>query len=173
MRIKPYPLKLFRLTASLIIMLTLTAQTVSQARSQDITPETPPPATQEALAQPPSRKLIDHDVIELQLLDKVTARTSTFDVKVGTTVRFGTLYITTKSCRKSPPIEQPEAAGFLQIWEVKPDEESEWVFSGWMFASSRALSAMDHPIYDVWVIDCKNDVTTQESSTVEESTPEL
>ena len=61
---------------------------------------------------------------------------------------------------------EPEAAAFLQIWERKPHEDqSKWVFSGWMFSSNPALSAMDHPVYDVWVIDCKKSVTSAKSET--------
>lgn len=96
----------------------------------------------------------DFPVVRLQSLDKITARTMVFEARVGSTVKFGPLYIRTRACRKSPPIEKPEAAAFLQIWQVSPKEEPEWVFSGWMFASSPALSAMDHPVYDVWVLDC-------------------
>ncbi|MCB9990054.1 MAG: DUF2155 domain-containing protein [Rhodospirillales bacterium] len=99
----------------------------------------------------------DYPLVKLQSLDKVTARTMTFEAKVGSTVKFGPLFIKVQACRKAPPIEQPESASFLQIWEVTPKEEAKWVFSGWMFASSPALSSMDHPIYDVWVIDCLGD----------------
>lgn len=98
--------------------------------------------------------MVDYPVIKLQSLDKITARTMTFEARVGSTVKFGPLYIKIRSCRKAPPIETPESAAFLQIWEVTPKDESKWVFSGWMFASSPALSPMDHPIYDVWVLDC-------------------
>jgi len=94
-------------------------------------------------------------MVQLRALDKTTARTETFEAKVGTIIQYGTLYIKIQSCRKAPPIEKPESASFLQIWEVPYGaEDSEWVFSGWMFASSPALSAMDHPVYDVWVLDC-------------------
>lgn len=93
-------------------------------------------------------------IVRLRALDKVTARTVTFEAAVGNTIKFGGLYIRVQSCRKAPPIEQPESASFLQIWEVTPAGEARWVFSGWMFASSPGLSAMDHPIYDVWVLDC-------------------
>lgn len=99
----------------------------------------------------------NYPIARLRMLDKVTARTSTFDARVDTTVKFGALYIKPRACRKAPPIETPESAAFLQIWEVTPRNESEWVFSGWMFASSPALSSMDHPIYDVWVLDCLSD----------------
>jgi len=98
--------------------------------------------------------LVEQPVVKLRSLDKVTARTMTFEVRVGSTVKFGPIFIKVQSCRKAPPIEQPESAAFLQIWEVTPKDESKWVYSGWMFASSPALSPMDHPIYDVWVLDC-------------------
>lgn len=97
----------------------------------------------------------DMPVAKLQWLDKATARTATFEAPVGETIQHGPLYIRAQACRKAPPIEQPESAVFLQIWEVnRKTDEPEWVFSGWMFASSPALSPMDHPIYDVWVLDC-------------------
>jgi hypothetical protein len=100
----------------------------------------------------------------LQTLDKVTGRTGTASVTVGETVKLGTLYLAVRTCRKAPPIEQPEAAAFVHVWQTVRDEngklaetpESEWVFSGWMYASSPSVSAMDHPVYDVWVIDCNN-----------------
>lgn len=97
----------------------------------------------------------DHPSVKLQGLDKSVGRTVTFEAKVGSTIQYGPLYIKIQSCRKAPPIEKPESAAFLQIWEVPPGEQkSQWDFSGWMFASSPALSAMDHPVYDIWVLDC-------------------
>lgn len=80
----------------------------------------------------------------------------TFEVRVGSTVKFGPLFIKVQACRKTDPIDSPESASFLQVWEITTNNEAQWVFSGWMFASSPALSAMDHPIYDVWVLDCQN-----------------
>lgn len=101
-----------------------------------------------------ARDMTEYPRVKLQSLDKATARTETFEAKVGATLKFGPLYMKVQSCQKSSPIDQPESAAFLQIWEVDPNEEAHWVFSGWMFASSPGLSAMNHPIYDVWVIDC-------------------
>ncbi|MGB4107642.1 MAG: DUF2155 domain-containing protein [Alphaproteobacteria bacterium] len=115
-----------------------------------------------------AREMENYPVVKLQSLDKVTARTMTFEANVGNTVKFGSLFIKIQACAKAPPVEQPESAAFLQIWEMKstsesdsvsvkeqpPKEEAQWIFSGWMFASSPALSHMDHPIYDVWVLDC-------------------
>lgn len=94
-------------------------------------------------------------VVKLRALDKITARTMTFEADVGSTVKFGPLFIKVRACHKAPPIETPEAASFLQIWENSfKDGKPQWVFSGWMFASSPALSPMDHPVYDVWLLDC-------------------
>ena len=101
-----------------------------------------------------ARDMTEYPRVKLQSLDKGTARTMTFDAKVGSTLRFGPLYIRVQSCQKSSPIDEPESAAFLQIWEVDTEDNADWVFSGWMFASSPGLSPMDHPIYDVWVLDC-------------------
>ncbi len=96
-----------------------------------------------------------HAVAVLQTLDKVTARVNTIEVRVGTTVRFGTLLIRVDHCDKRPPEETPESAAFLEIAEQRPGEEPVLTFAGWMFASSPALNALEHPVYDVWVLDCK------------------
>ncbi len=97
----------------------------------------------------------------LQGLDKITARISTIEVPVGQTVEFGSLQITVRSCDKRPPEETPESAAFLQVVEQKPGEQPVTRFSGWMFASSPALSAMEHPVYDLWVLDCGNKGTAE------------
>ena len=93
-------------------------------------------------------------VAVLQGLDKVTARIFTIRAPIGESVRFGTLVIVARTCRKRPPEEASETTAFLEISDDKPDEPPRSVFSGWMFASSPALSAMEHAVYDVWVIDC-------------------
>lgn len=108
-------------------------------------------------------------VVKLRSLDKVTARTMTFEGRVGSTLKFGDLYIKIQACRKTPPIEQPEAASFLQVWEIDRSGEPVWVFSGWMYASSPALSAMDHPIYDVWVLDCLPAAGTEPPNSAEDA----
>lgn len=122
----------------------------------------------------------DTDTAVLRGLDKVSARIQTFETKINQTVRFGkNLYIRVRSCRKSDPIDTPESAAFMEVWQKDLEsQESHWIFSGWMFASSPALSAMDHPVYDVWVIDCKNSATeaeddgneTEESNESEDTT---
>lgn len=100
---------------------------------------------------------VNYRIAVLRGLDKVTARVSTIEAPIGETVRFGTLEIIARVCDKRPPEETPESAAFLDIWEVRRGEPTASVFRGWMFASSPALSALEHPVYDVWVLDCRGD----------------
>ena len=95
-----------------------------------------------------------HRIAVLQGLDKITARISEFEAPLGQTVSFGSLEIRARSCDKAPPEEPPESAAYLEIDDVGPDRPRMRLFSGWMFASSPAVSALEHPVYDVWVIDC-------------------
>ena len=90
----------------------------------------------------------------LQGLNKTTARVSTIEAPIGILARFGTLEITARACKKKPPTETPESTAFLEIVDVRPDSPSVAIFTGWMFASSPAISALEHPVYDIWVIDC-------------------
>jgi len=103
---------------------------------------------------PAQAELESYPVARLKSLDKITARTQRFDVRVGQAIQYGPLLITVRTCRKAPPIEPPRTAAFLEIVEQTEEGEEKWIFSGWMFASSPALSSMDHPVYDVWVLDC-------------------
>ena len=96
-----------------------------------------------------------YEVAILQGMDKVTARVSTIEAPVGEVVKFGTLEIIARHCDKRPPEETPESASFLDIWEVRQGEAAVSLFRGWMYASSPALSALEHPVYDVWVLDCR------------------
>ena len=107
-------------------------------------------------AQPVARGLLVGTGAVLQGLDKITARVRPIELDIGETVAFGTLRITLRACRKAPPEDPPEAVAFVEIDEQRPPQFPLRVFSGWMFASSPALSALEHPVYDVWVTDCRN-----------------
>ncbi len=91
----------------------------------------------------------------MQGLDKISARVSQFDAPVGQTVTFGTLSIVVRDCEKSAPEDRPENAAFVQIYDNRPGEDKARLFSGWMFSSSPALSALEHPVYDVNLVECK------------------
>lgn len=99
---------------------------------------------------------VDKPVTVMRALDKITARVEELEVPTGRPYKFGTLLITVRACRETPPEETPESAAFLEISEFKPGATETPVFKGWMFASSPALSAMEHPIYDIWVTGCRD-----------------
>jgi len=91
----------------------------------------------------------------MQGLDKITARVSRFEVPVGKTATFFTLSIAVRDCEKSAPEDRPENAAFIEIYENRPGEDKSRLFGGWMFSSSPALSALEHPVYDVNLLECK------------------
>jgi hypothetical protein len=98
---------------------------------------------------------VPHARVLLQGLDKVTARVAPIDAAVDGATEFGTLEILPRACYTTPPTEPPESAAFLEIRERTGDDAGRLIFSGWMFASSPGLSALEHPIYDVWVLGCE------------------
>lgn len=88
-------------------------------------------------------------------LDKVTARVWMFEAPIDQTVTFGKFEVQVRRCNKRPPEETPNTIAFVEVEEVTFDETREGVFKGWMFASSPGLNAIEHPVYDIWLIDCK------------------
>lgn len=108
------------------------------------------------------RVWLQRQTASLRGLDKITGRSTDFQVRVGEIYRFGSLELDLKVCYQTPPEEVPESAAFLQVTSTLPMEselvpsenETPMIFSGWMFASSPGLNALEHPVYDVWVIEC-------------------
>lgn len=115
------------------------------------------PTITEQPEAPPAKPVATPEVFGVVLggLDKIAARTAKFEVNLGKSISYNTLIITAHTCKTRPPEEPPESAAFLDIEERRPDGTQEKLFSGWMFASSPALNALEHPIYDVWVVSCK------------------
>jgi hypothetical protein len=98
---------------------------------------------------------IDGDRVTLQALDKITARISTLEMAVGTRQTFGTLEVTVEKCAFHPPEEPPESAAFLTIRDIGyGNQPAKTAFAGWMFASSPAVSALEHPVYDITILAC-------------------
>ena len=108
------------------------------------------------------------DVGIFQGLDKITARIKTFEIKVGVSKTFGILDINLQKCVYSKPLDEPESIAFIKVldlsdkYSVAKDKLS--IFEGWFFASSPALNAMEHPVYDVSLISCKKDKTFSNKS---------
>ena len=98
---------------------------------------------------------LNNPVAEFSGLDKITGRTITFDVLIDETVQFGALQVTPRVCHTRPPTEPAQTTSFVEVDEITLTNEIRRLFTGWMFAASPGLHAVEHPIYDVWLVGCK------------------
>lgn len=98
---------------------------------------------------------ISNPVAEFSGLDKITGRITSFDVYINETVQFGALQVTPKVCYSRTESETPRTDSFVEVDEITLDRKIRRIFTGWMFADSPGLNAVEHPIYDVWLKDCK------------------
>jgi len=105
---------------------------------------------------PTSAQPMAHPVATLAGLDKITGRITRFDVYIDETVLFGALEITPRACYDRPATDTLQrTSAFLEVDQRSLDGTAKRIFTGWMFADSPALNAVDHPVYDVWLIECK------------------
>ncbi len=107
---------------------------------------------------------ISTDTVVLRTMDKITGRVQKIKVSVGKQTKVNSLTVLVEKCLKRPPEETPENAAFLTIMDEDNPEKP--VFHGWMFSSNPALSAMEHPVYDIWVVECGT-VVQPEKQTIE------
>jgi hypothetical protein len=117
-------------------------------------PVTPAPPNDEVVIAPPAQKIPNNSAV-FSGLDKITGRIISFDVALNETVQFGALQVTPRVCYTRPPTEATNTDAFLEVDEITLQGEIKRVFTGWMFAASPGLNAVEHPIYDVWLADCK------------------
>ena len=113
----------------------------------------PQPSDEVVVAPSPQR--INNPTAVFSGLDKITGRIISFDVAINETVQFGALQVTPRVCYSRPPTETPNTDAFVEVDEVTLQGEIKRIFTGWMFAASPGLHAVEHPIYDVWVTNCK------------------
>jgi hypothetical protein len=102
-----------------------------------------------------AQERIANRVAEFYGIDKITGRIITFDVYVDETVRFGQLHVTPRVCYSRPASETPKTTAFLEVEEITLDRKIRRIFTGWMFADSPGLNAIEHPVFDIWLKDCK------------------
>ncbi|MDR7224294.1 hypothetical protein J2X13_004722 [Aminobacter aminovorans] len=116
------------------------------------------------VAAPPQR--IKNAVAEFAGIDKITGRIITFDVYVDETVQFGALQVTPRVCYSRPENEEPKTDSFVEVDEITLDRKIRRIFTGWMFAESPGLNAVEHAVYDVWLKACKqkSDVPAPEAA---------
>ena len=128
----------------------------------------PAPATlqpgDEVVTEPPAQKIVNKQAV-FAGLDKITGRIIKFDVDIGETVQFGALRVKPDACYTRPATEAANTDAFVEVDEITLQNEVKRIFSGWMFAASPGLHGVEHPVYDIWLTDCKepqSTVATQE-----------
>ncbi len=102
-----------------------------------------------------AEEIIVNPVAEFAGIDKITGRIITFDVYVNETVQFGALQVTPRVCNSRPETETPKTTSFVEVDEITLDRKIRRIFTGWMFADSPGLNAVEHAVYDVWLKSCK------------------
>ena len=127
---------------------------IRQPRGTPEPADTSPQPGDEVVVAPPPQRIANPSAI-FSGLDKITGRIISFDVAINETVQFGALQVTPRVCYTRPPTETPNTDAFVQVDEVTLQGEVKRIFDGWMFAASPGLHAVEHPIYDVWITDCK------------------
>ena len=107
-----------------------------------------------ALTLPAAAQRIENGTAVFAALDKVTARISKLEIKLGETREFGALKVTPRACYTRAPTEPPKTTSFVEVDETGLDGAQKRIFSGWMFAESPGLNAVEHPVFDVWLTEC-------------------
>jgi hypothetical protein len=143
---------------------------LAQSATKVILPEPPPLAKAPALPGAdvvPQQQVTPQGGTSLKMLglDKITGRPTSITAPIGKPAQFATLTITARFCYSTPASETPETAAFVQIEDRRPDQPPRRIFSGWMYGSSPGLNAVEHPLYDVWVLGCNNNAATVATNT--------
>ena len=139
----------FSLTSmgGLMVAASLAVSTAALAASPE--PAAPAPAP------PAGSERVTNPIAEFAGIDKITGRIITFDVYIDETVQFGALQVTPRVCYSRPQTEEPKTDSFVEVDEITLDRKIRRIFTGWMFAESPGLNAVEHAVYDVWLKACK------------------
>ncbi|WP_425420061.1 DUF2155 domain-containing protein [Oricola indica] len=115
---------------------------------------------------PANAERAQNPVAEFSGIDKITGRIITFDVYIDETVQFGALQVTPRVCYSRSDNEAPGSDSFVEVDEITLDRKIRRIFTGWMYADSPGLNAVEHAVYDVWLKSCKanSDVPPPETS---------
>ncbi len=158
--------------AALLISTSWAGPVLAQTPPTLPAPDTAPPVTSNPAAPAPGEALgtepaeapkpaprIEAKPVALVLrgLDKMTGKASEIVAPINKPVPFATLTINVRTCYSTPPTEPPETTAYVEVTDKRPGQDPKKVFAGWMFASTPSISAVEHPLYDVWVITCKTD----------------
>ena len=114
---------------------------------------------------------ITHPTAVFSGLDKITGRIISFEVASNETVQFGSLQITERACYTRPATEAPQTVAFAQVDEIDAKKQYKRIFSGWMFAASPGLNPIEHPVYDIWLTDCKGGTQVEKAPQTADAEP--
>jgi hypothetical protein len=114
-------------------------------------------------------EIVKNPIAVFAALDKVTGRISHLEIPINKTVEFGALKVTPRVCDSRPPTEAPNTSSFVEVDEVKLTGEVQRIFTGWMFAESPGLHAVEHPVFDVWLTNCKTNAAPAPAGSAEKS----
>jgi hypothetical protein len=119
-----------------------------------------------AASAPAFAEKLENDIAVFSALDKVTATIKILEVPLNQTVEFGSLKVTPHVCFSRPTTEQPKTTTYVDVEEVQLDGQQKKIFSGWMFAESPGLNAVEHPVFDVWLTGCQKPKNAVAANTV-------
>ncbi|TPL47927.1 DUF2155 domain-containing protein [Mesorhizobium sp. B2-4-4] len=159
-------MSIFSLTSMGALMVAAGLSVGTAALAASPTPAAPAPA--------PGSDRITNPVAEFAGIDKITGRIITFDVYIDETVQFGALQVTPRVCYSRPQNEEPKTDSFVEVDEITLDRKIRRIFTGWMFAESPGLNAVEHAVYDVWLKACKqkSDVPAPDSAKTDAAKPD-
>ncbi len=151
------------LAAGFLAMPALSQEAPAEGPTQEAPAEAPPPPTTQRVTNP---------VAEFTGIDKITGRIITFDVYVNETVQFGALQVTPRVCYSAPENAEPKTDSFVEVDEITLDRKIRRIFTGWMFAESPGLNAVEHAVYDVWLKGCKQKSDVPPPDTTQSDQPD-
>jgi len=143
-------MRLMKNTISLVACVTASVMVLGFAYAQQLDSK-----TEDVISNLIENGRIENRVAEFSGIDKITGRIIRFDVYIDETVQFGALQVTPRVCYSRPVTETPKTTSFIEVDEITLDRKIRRIFTGWMFADSPGLNAIEHPVYDVWLNNCK------------------
>jgi hypothetical protein len=118
-------------------------------------------------ATPAAAQKIENPIAVFSGLDKITGRIISFEAAIDETVQFGSLQLTARVCYTRPPTESPNTTSFVEVDELSLDGALSRIFTGWIYANSPGLNAIEHPVYDIWLVDCRTVAQAQAQAQIE------
>lgn len=147
-------LRLQRIALAGFLCMATSAAAAQNQNETDVQTETLEPIEKQEL-EPAGDPRISNKVAVFSGIDKITGRIITFDVYIDETVQFGALQVTPRVCYSRDETQKPKTTTFVEVDEITLDRKIRRIFTGWMFADSPGLNAVDHAVYDVWLKNCR------------------